>query len=199
MVAAPAGCDHRAMSGLDGQHLLPVLTVAVDGFATRLRTVREHDWERPTPCTEWDVRALVNHVVGANVRYQLLLRSAPLADVEATRALDHLGDDALAAFETTAGEMCASFGDRTVLDRSFRHAAGERTGRELLVMRILDIGVHTWDLAVAIGADACIDPDVIAVGLSMSSPSDESEDAEVPAQVRLLLRSGRHPRQGGGS
>jgi len=174
---------------------ITLLAEVLGKTGTLVEGVQADQWERPTPCAEWDVRALVNHVVGANVRYQLLLRGAPLADVEATRALDHLGDDALAAFETTAGEMVACFRDETVLDRSFRHAAGERTGRELLVMRIFDIGVHTWDLAVAIGADACIDPAVIAVGLSMSSPNEESEDADVSAQERLLLRSGRHPRK----
>lgn len=69
---------------------------------------------------------------------------------------------------------------------------GERTGRELLDMRILDVGVHTWDLAVAIGADVHLDESVVASALSTTVPSDGESDRRTP-QERLLLRTGRHP------
>jgi hypothetical protein len=68
-----------------------LLVVANDEFGRRLRLVGPGDWSRSTPCSEWNVRALVNHVVGANVRYQLLLKDAPTERVEATRNVDHLG------------------------------------------------------------------------------------------------------------
>src|SRR3954462_5155897 len=88
---------------------LELLVVANDEFARRLRLVGAADWPRPTPCSEWDVRALVNHVIGANARYQLLLDGAPTDQVEATRAVDHLGDDAVAAFLLTAEGVLARF------------------------------------------------------------------------------------------
>jgi uncharacterized protein (TIGR03083 family) len=34
-------------------------------FADQLRSFEPGDWERPTDCTRWDVRALAAHVVGA--------------------------------------------------------------------------------------------------------------------------------------
>ena len=82
-----------------------MLCVADQGFSSRLRSVTRDDWERPTPCTEWDVRALVNHVIGANVRYRLLLDGATLDAVEATREVDHLGGDAVGAFAASARQL----------------------------------------------------------------------------------------------
>ena len=140
---------------------IELLEVANGEFARRLRLVGPDDWRRSTPCSEWDVRALVNHVVGGNIRYQLLLRGAPTEEVEATRSVDHLGDDALAAFSATARATVTCFREPGALDRVGHHAMGDRSGRELLAMRILDAAVHGWDLARAISVDEMLDSDVV--------------------------------------
>nr|WP_281371449.1 TIGR03086 family metal-binding protein [Petropleomorpha daqingensis] len=182
-----------------------MLVVAIDGFAQRLRLVGPDDWRRPTPCAEWDVSALVNHVVGAAVRYQLLLHGASTEQVEATRTVDHLGDDAMGSFGTTADGMLACFAEDGALERITHHVTGDRTGRELLSMRILDLGVHAWDLARAIGADETLDADVVAFLLDSTADLDlgpqqrafAPADGDVPADAspkdRLLHRLGRHP------
>ena len=184
---------------------LELLVVAHDEFARRLRLVGSDDWRRPTPCAEWDVRALVNHVVGANIRYRLLLRGAPTERVEATRAVDHLGDDAWASFTATADDVVACFREEGALERVTQHVAGARTGRELLSMRILDTGVHGWDLARAIGADETLDGDIVAFLLASTAELDlgpahhsfAPADGELPRtaspQDRLLHRLGRSP------
>lgn len=184
---------------------LALLVVANDEFARRLRIVGPDDWRRPTPCSEWDVRALVNHVVGANVRYQLLLHGAPTEQVEATRTVDHLGDDPLASFVTTADGVVACFDEDGALDRVTHHVTGDRTGHELLSMRILDAAIHGWDLARAIGADESLNDDVVAFLLAATADFDlgPQQRAFVPAEAnlsrnaspqdRLLHRLGRHP------
>jgi len=184
--------DDRVVRRAVSSDLLTVHAVAIEGFASRLGQVGDGDWGQPTPCTEWDVRALVNHVVGANVRYQMLLHGAPLDEVEATRTIDHVGDAPLESFETTAAAVVCAFADVDVLDRTFHHVTGARTGRQLLVMRTYDIGVHTWDLAVAIGADRRIEDAVVEVALTATVPAaDESDDSS--EQDRLLVRAGRRP------
>jgi uncharacterized protein (TIGR03086 family) len=183
---------------------IELLVVANDEFARRLRRVGAGDWRRPTPCSEWDVRALVNHVVGANVRYQLLLHGAPTEQVEAMRFVDHLGDDALASFVETAQGVVASFHEDGALERISHHAAGDRTGRELLSMRILDAAIHAWDLARAIGADETLDGDVVTFLLEYTAdldpgagrsfaPPQAQLPRNAPPQARLIHRLGRHP------
>src|SRR3954454_15233393 len=129
---------------------LELLVVANDEFARRLRLVGPDDWRVPTPCSEWDVHALVNHVVGGCVRHRMLLHGAQPHEVEATRTVDHLGADPVAAFVAAADVVVGCFQEDGALERIVHHPAGDRTGRELLSMRVLDTSVHGWDLARAI-------------------------------------------------
>jgi uncharacterized protein (TIGR03086 family) len=184
---------------------LDLLSRADDGFAQRLALVRPGQWAAPTPCTEWDVRALVNHVVGANHRYTMLLYGATTDEAEATRAVDHLGDDPVASLAAAAAELTAAFGEPGAMARTACHRAGERTGAQLLQMRVLDIAVHTWDLARAIGAGESLDPDVVAFALTLQytfdagrqrgafAPPPGQTPAGSSAQAHLLHLAGRRP------
>ena len=184
---------------------LDLLSRADDGFAQRLALVRPDQWAAQTPCTEWDVRALVNHVVGANRRYTMLLHGATTDEVEATRAVDHLGADPVASFAATEAELTAAFAEPGAMARTVYHRVGGRTGAQLLEMRVLDIAVHTWDLARAIGASESLDPDVVALALTLQdtfdagrqrgtfAPPPGNTPAGSSAQARLLYLSGRRP------
>jgi uncharacterized protein (TIGR03086 family) len=184
---------------------LDLLSRADDGFTQRLALVRPGQWTAPTPCTEWDVRALVNHVVGANHRYTMLLHGATTDEAEATRAADHLRDDPVASFAATAAELKAAFGEPGAMARTACHRAGERTGAQLLQMRVLDIAVHTWDLARAIGAGESLDPDLVTFALTLQdtfeparqrgafAPPPGKIPADSSAQARLLYLAGRRP------
>jgi uncharacterized protein (TIGR03086 family) len=181
-----------------------LLTRTSDAFMLRLALVQPHQWIAPTPCTEWDVLALVNHVVGANRRYTMLLHGAAVDEVEATRTADHLRDDSASSFAATAAELRAAFCEPGALTRSTHHATGERTGAQLLAMRVLDIAVHTWDLARSIGADEALDADAVAFALTLRdtveagrargsfAPATETSAGASP-QARLLHLCGRRP------
>lgn len=188
------------MTLLDGLSALGRANVA---FEQRLHLVDADDWTRATPCSEWDVHALVNHVIGGNRRYTMLLHGASAASVQRTRTEDHLGANPLAAFTTTARELAAAFGEADALTRVAHHPIGDRTGAELLAMRVLDLIVHAWDLAQALDADDTLDPDgvdyalahveVIDVGRqhgSFAVPIDPSP-LIASGQARLLHLAGR--------
>jgi uncharacterized protein (TIGR03086 family) len=201
--AGAAGCNDADVAA--SRDPIELLVRANEEFARRLRLVGPEDWRRSTPCSAWDVRALVNHVVGANVRYQLLLNGAPVEQVEAMRTVDHLGDNVVASFVVTAVGVVACFREQGALERIAHHATGDRTGRELLSMRILDVAIHGWDLAHAIGADENLDDDVVAFLLGYVADLDLGSrqrafalaDAEVPRNAsprdRLLHQLGRRP------
>ena len=100
--------------------------------------------------------------------------------------------------------MDAAFREPGALARTAHHPAGERTGAQLLEMRVLDVAVHTWDLARAIGADESLDPDVVAFALTLQDTFEAGRErgsfapppGETPADLQLkpsLHLSGRRP------
>jgi len=174
-------------------------------FRRVLAGVTHEHWELATPCEEWDVRELVNHVLGGNVRYTMLLRGAGPAEVAATRSWDHIGADALASFDLSATEVVGAFGEQDALERTVHHPAGDRSGLDLLWLRIAEWTVHAWDLARAIGGDERLDPDLVdsllarldkhGTGLESGGYFTPALDApsDAPPQTRLLLAVGRRP------
>ena len=187
------------MTMLDGSMALSRANAA---FEQRLRLVGADDWARPTPCSEWDVHALVNHVIGGNRRYTMLLHGASAESVDRTRSEDHLGTDPRAAFTTTARELAEVFREAGALTRIAHHPIGDRTGAELLAMRVLDVTVHAWDLARALDVDDTLDPDAVEFALAHSEVIEagrEHGSFAIPPgppnatspQARLLHLAGR--------
>lgn len=178
---------------------------SISEFGTRLKLVHTEHWHLPTPCEEWDVRELVNHVVGGAVRYTMLLHGATAEEVVATRVLDHLAGDPVEAFERRAQEVTCAFREPGALSRTVHHPAGDRTGKELLELRITEFAVHAWDLARAIGADEQIDPSLVdemcrrlsIAGTRMErggyfDPPTSAPNSASPL-IRLLHLTGRRP------
>jgi uncharacterized protein (TIGR03086 family) len=181
---------------------------ACGGFAARLAKVRARDWARPTPCAEWNVRRLVNHVARGNLNYAALVRGATAADFLHMRDADALGDDPLPAYERSVARCVAAFDG--ALDRVLDYPLGAVTGAQALAVRTTDTVVHTWDLARAVGADEELDAeliawvdaelDVIYAGLAESPVSAETTHRFFAAphgtpgptpQERVLYRMGR--------
>ena len=118
-----------------------------------------------TPCTEWDVRALLNHMLGAmQLGAAILTDTAPehptppggLPDV------DLVGGDAGAAYRAASENLLAAARFKGALDAVHTTPLGEMPGAVLGGILALDLLVHGWDLAEATGQDAAFDPDLTA-------------------------------------
>lgn len=150
----------RVVDLADG--LVDRFVAASDGFGRRLRLVTEGQWSGPTPCTEWDVRALVNHVAQGNLNYVRLLDGASAAEFLRHRDADALGTDPVGAFAAAARACAEAYAAPGALQRFVDHPSGRLTGAQALAVRTTDTVIHTWDLARAIGADDTLDADLLA-------------------------------------
>ncbi len=129
----------------------PALVAASDSvsaaFQKLVAGVRDDQWSRPTPCTEWDVRSLVNHVAGGNLRFAAMISGAEPPE----RSADHLGGDPEAGYAASRRTLHDAFSAPGVAEGTFASPLGPRPGPALVQMRITEHLVHGWDLARATG------------------------------------------------
>lgn len=116
---------------------------ACAGFSRVAELVQPDQWDRPTPCTEWDARAVVEHVIGFHDF--LLLR--PLG-MRAHRPRN----DPAARWQATATALFDALDNGDVLDQATDlPGGGQSSPRRMLAALTTDVLVHTWDLARAVG------------------------------------------------
>jgi uncharacterized protein (TIGR03086 family) len=123
-----------------------------------------------TPCEGWDVRALMNHVLGTLSLGAALLGDTPPADNMAPGELpdvDLVGDDPLKAYRIGVEALLGSAGG-DALTRSHTTPLGEMRGAMLGGFTTLDIAVHGWDLAKATGQNATLDANLAEVVLGFA-------------------------------
>jgi uncharacterized protein (TIGR03086 family) len=135
---------------------------AADGFARVLALMRPTQPHSVTPCAEWDVHMLVNHMARGNLNYALLASGGSGSEFLALRDQDALGEAPVTAYGKSVRECAESFRRPGVLDQVLDYPLGKITGRQALAVRTADSVIHTWDLARALGVSDCLDPHLVA-------------------------------------
>jgi uncharacterized protein (TIGR03086 family) len=183
------------------------LATALEGAAQLVSAVRDEQWDLPTPCEQWSVRQLVNHVVGGNRLFTRVLSGEPLPEQLGRRAHeDLLGDEPAAAFRTSADDLLAAFRGPGVLERAHTVPAGTLPGPAVVHLRIVEILVHGWDLATATHQPVPFPDEIVEPQMAFSeqllgklpegrrpfAPSRPAQD-DAPAIDRLAALLGRTP------
>jgi uncharacterized protein (TIGR03086 family) len=133
---------------------LEQLRTALTATGGLVAAVAPGQWTAPTPCSDWTVRDLVDHVVFGNRLFAAVLGGEPMPpmpEVLRRQAEDHLGDDAAAAYDAAADELLTACAAEGALDQLVRVPIGEVPGALALHLRVVEALVHGWDLARATG------------------------------------------------
>ena len=101
----------------------------------------------PTPCTEWNLADLVDHVTGGNW-YTVRVLAGDTSDeaLAATMTRFAVGSASSSVAVQSATDQLEAFKNAGALDRSWHHVAGSLSGRQILRLRVHDLIVHTWDI-----------------------------------------------------
>ena len=166
--------------------------------------VEPSQWRNMTPCDEWDVWSVANHVVSGNLWATELASGRTIDDVGDRLDGNQLGDDPVEAFDRSAEAATNTFEIPGVLEAPCAVSYGPVPGSVYLGHRFIDVLIHGWDIAVATGQDLTLDPSLVEACHTVIEPQIEQLQAsgmfgsargtspQADPQTRLLQALGRN-------
>ncbi|MFG1876713.1 TIGR03086 family metal-binding protein [Sphaerisporangium sp. NPDC049003] len=185
--------------------VLELHAIAMDEFGLRVAMINNDAWNAPTPCSEWSVRDLVNHLVVEQLWVPPLLAGRTVADVGDRFDGDQLGEDPVGRWTEASVGAQHALAEPGALDREVHLSYGTVDARRYCMEMAADLAVHAWDLARGLGADDRVDPELMAEVYDYLSPMAGAlagsgmfgEPVPVPddagPQARTLALTGRRP------
>jgi uncharacterized protein (TIGR03086 family) len=191
--------------------LLPMFQKAQRAFTDRVHAVREDQWAAPTPCEDWSVSDLVEHMIDKHLWAAPLIHGQDLESarkiVEGTRRLPvegGVGANLAEQWDEAITGSADAFTGAGALDRSVALSRGNTPATEYLTEMISDLTVHAWDLGKAIGFSEPLPEDLVAFVYEeakkmgdMSSSGMFKPPVEVPDDAptidKLVGLAGRQP------
>jgi uncharacterized protein (TIGR03086 family) len=159
----------------------------------------------PTPCTEWKVRDVLNHLIGS---LHGIAAGARGEKLDADHPEDYAASDFVSEFESASRAAIAAFSESGAMEKKFTMSWGDTPGSALIGVSTTEAAIHGSDLARGTNQSYEIDPDVADAsyemvksmmepngnfprGDSFAAPIEVPDDA--PTQVKLLAYVGRDP------
>lgn len=175
---------------------------SLDDTGAVITGVRDDQWNLPTPCAEWAVRDLVDHLIAGNHMFaRVLLGDSPSTAPDQDAAVP---PSRPAEYRESAAALQAAFGAPGVMDRVVTLPVGTVPGAVALHLRLIESLVHGWDLAQATGQSPVYDEQLAEQELAFTRqmlPKIQSDhrpfgpaqavDGDAPALDRLAACLGR--------
>jgi uncharacterized protein (TIGR03086 family) len=188
-----------------GEDSVALLGRAVDQTAAVISAIPASQAELATPCPDWDVRDLVRHLIGQDLRNFMIAVRGGAADWQAPA--DEFGEDWAAAFRARAGQLLAVWRTADVDQLIDLPGGGQAPLRSRADQQITELTVHSWDLVTATGQPTDLDPALAEHALAWSHQLLRAESRgpgkafgpeipvppDAPAYQRLAGWFGRDP------
>jgi uncharacterized protein (TIGR03086 family) len=130
--------------------------------------VNPDQWDGSTPCADWNVKQLVNHMVSG------ALNVASIMGGDGPQNLgDVLGNDPIKAFDAACKTAFAAFSEPGAMGKMVQTRRGEQLAGDYALGQVQEALAHGWDLAVAIDADTAMDAELMDVSYARALRSRE--------------------------
>lgn len=135
----------------------------------KVKGVDAQDMNKPTPCSEFDVRALLNHMMG-NLR--MLTRAARDEKPERPQG-EQFGSNPGEDYEEGRRELLEAISSPGVFDRDWQMPFATMSGQVMGTIAFMEHLTHGWDVAKATNQDTTMPPDLVADCMQVVQPMDE--------------------------
>jgi uncharacterized protein (TIGR03086 family) len=144
------------MSDHDQTDPRELMRQALDAASAIVGGLKPDMMSDPTPCTEFDVATLTNHLTGA------ITRAASIAhDVPVEGMLESSGEEPaqgwVAAFEAAREDVLEAWTDDALLGKMYTLPWATVPGAGIVTMYAMEAALHSWDLAVATDQEDLLD------------------------------------------
>lgn len=143
----------------------PLYRDALDWATTLMNGVRAEQLTDPTPCAEFEVTALMGHLVATVDRARVIGEGGDPTTVPLVAATD---GDWSAAYRAAVERMWTVWNDDTLLTATVTAPWGRVPGHAAIWGYLNETLVHGWDLAEATGQPAEADPALAESALAVA-------------------------------
>lgn len=146
-----------------------------------IANVSPSSYDQPTPCVSWNVREVLNHLVGATYWFAGCLQQGEASSHDqAAAGTDFTSTDVQASFNEGAKRAIEAFSGPGALEQTVKLPFGDMPGGMFLVLAINDVLTHSWDLAKATGQDTDLEPELATelLGMMQNNLSDDFRGPE---------------------
>ncbi len=134
---------------------------AMESTRRYVNGVNADQWHGPTPCSEWDVKQVANHIIGENLWAAELFQGKTIAEVGNRLDGDLAGDDPAAGYAVSVEAAAPVVSAPGAMEATCHLSFGDHTGSDYAAQLFMDLLIHGWDIAKATGQDASLDPDLV--------------------------------------
>jgi uncharacterized protein (TIGR03086 family) len=138
----------------------PDLDAAQTWVAGLIDAVRPHQLDAPTPCTEYDVRGLLQHIAALPDKVAAVAMGGNPRELPSQVAIDE--DGVGQRYLEEARVALDMWADDALLTTTLTAPWGPAPGGAALGGFVMETVAHGWDLAVATGQDPEADPALVA-------------------------------------
>ena len=181
------------------------MTDAADAAARTVDNVRPDQFGDFTPCPEWDVRTLLNHLI-LWTSYSAERRAHGESVSEELMAKDFAAEPGFAAaYRAQLDRALAAWADPAAWERDLNVMGTPTPAADVASLLLAEIVLHAWDLAAATGQSYTVGDKAAEAALTAVAANAElfrqykgfaepvPVTADAPVLDRVLALSGRDP------
>ena len=146
---------------------------ALDSTRNFIAGMGDVNMNAPTPCSEWNVRELLHHVLYGTVWIEDVFEGKTVEEVGNKYDGDLIGDNPLAAYDDAVKRAKRATSKPGAMEQVCHLRRGDVSGADYLTSMFNDAFIHGWDLAKATGQDPTLDPELVAVCYDLAKKREE--------------------------